>query len=257
MKVVNTNNNLNFQSQLNISKIQYNKRMWQRLADRFNDHNYSDIFYLTSIENGGVKGQYRTSSFENVVDFTITPDGVDDLLSKSEIEGASFLQIFAIDVMQLSIGTFNYKSLLNTINDFAKLKHVYTVIKDETIEKFNKIIASNNNVFERFNKAYKNKGISFDYPPLNYVRKPITNPNERITRINTVNKRILETNIEINALEKEIQQLSKKSLITRLYNKLTGKEDIRKTIENKINQKYELELTLQVLNDELRYLKSL
>lgn len=254
MQVVNTGNNLSFQSQLNISKITSDKRDWRRLAERFSDHDYKDVFDLASMKNGGVKGQYRSNIFENTVDFIITPKGVCDLLDKSENRGAIFFKVFELDILKANGRLSSRKNILKIIDDCKKLIHHLT---DDNIEKCNFAIASNNKFFEGFNKAYKDVGISLDYPPLNYVRKPITNPNERNTRINTVNKRIHETNTEINALEKDIQELSSKSLITRLYNKLTGKEDIKKTIKNKTDQKEYLELTLQVLNDELKYLTSL
>ena len=58
MKVVNTNNNLNFQSQLNISKITYNKKDWQKLAAQFSDYDFNHVFDLASLKNGGIRGQY-------------------------------------------------------------------------------------------------------------------------------------------------------------------------------------------------------
>lgn len=255
MKVTGTTNNLNFQSRLNISKVQYQRKAWERLADKFYNGNDSSVFDLMSTKYGGIKGQYKSSTnLADAVNFTITPDGVEDLLSKNETRGAFFLNIFEFDLMQLDLGVFNYNNLLKTIDEFSKLKSPLSIIKDDVIERFNCIIASNNDVFERFNKAYKKKGISFDYSPLNYVRKEINNPQEREIRINAVNKRINETTAEINAIKQDIQELDKKSFITRLYNKLTGKENIKETIKNKADRYKELDLLLKVLNDELKYL---
>lgn len=213
------------------------------------------------MKNGGIRGQYIDNSFKDTiglsndtVDFTITPKGVDDLLNKKENLGVIFLKFLETHIIMLKYSVFNYKHLSKTINDCTKYINTYN---DDTIEELNIAIATNNKVFERFNKAYKDKGVSLDYPPLGYVRKQMTVSSERETRINTIEGRIHKINTEKNALQEDIKELSSKSIFTRLYYKLTGKEDIKKTIENKIDQKEELELPLQILNDELKYLTSL
>lgn len=189
------------------------------MAAKFSDYDFNHVFDLASLKNGGIRGQYIDNSFKDTiglsndtVDFTITPKGVDNLLDKNANPGVIFFKFFETHIIMLKYNVFNYKYLSKTINDCAKFINTYIC---DTIEKLNIAIATNNKVFERFNKAYKDKGISLDYPPLGYVRKPITDPSARETRINT----------------------------------------IEKTIKNKIDQKEELELTFQVFNDELKYLK--
>lgn len=258
MKVVNINkNNPNFQSELNISKIKDEKATWRKLAQRFND-GPNGVFDLTSIDNGGIKGQYQTDLSVRNIDFTITPDGVEDLLERNVTEGAIFLKCFEIDLLNMSHTFFNHKHLRKRVEEEAN-SNFETKYKwnDNLLEKFNYFIAINNSAIANINKGFEKEGISFDYKPINYIRNKINNPQEKNIRIININKRINEIHTEINTLEQEIKELNKKSFTTRLYNKLTGKENIKETIKKSTDRINKLKLTLEVYDDELDILKGM